>query len=385
MTDQQSVWTISGYHKSLSASPRSYASASDAASGAAPPLRTPHLDRLMARGVAFTSFVASAPWCVPSRGCLMTARHPVHHGAHLGSDTGFNLRRGVPTMGDGFAAAGYATAYLGKWHLGGNERGGGARRRGRNLDGHNDVTGATLVPGTGGFADTRYMWNAGHFKTIVDCEEDAEAEGGGAGGGDAGGRGSSWCGEGAPPIFALDVPTDTCSTERVRWLDGAAWPLRVSWDVPCSRPERHYTTNALTRFAIRTIAQHMGEGGGGWARRPPLFLVLSIPDPHPYYQTRRPYNTMHAAHVTVPRTIDDADAAVNAPKHHLASNPQAREDLLRTRQWYMGMVRRAPSPQPLPLCVLLCLCSHTEPAPCPHVPLFARPYAHPASLCLYCA
>ena len=70
MTDQQSVWTISGYHESLSASPRSYASASDAASGAAPPLHTPHLDRLMARGVAFTSFVASAPWCVPSRGCL---------------------------------------------------------------------------------------------------------------------------------------------------------------------------------------------------------------------------------------------------------------------------------------------------------------------------
>ena len=64
-------------------------------------------------------------------------------------------------MADGFAAAGYTSVYLGKWHLGGDERGGEARRRSRALDTHSDVSGAMLAAGTGGFVDTRYMWDDG--------------------------------------------------------------------------------------------------------------------------------------------------------------------------------------------------------------------------------
>jgi len=75
LTDQQSTWTISGYHRFFGrvTGRRSYASADDVPRGEVP-LATPHLDALMRRGTFFANFVVSAPWCVPSRGCLMTSR-----------------------------------------------------------------------------------------------------------------------------------------------------------------------------------------------------------------------------------------------------------------------------------------------------------------------
>lgn len=83
----------SQYHHFFSrrAGRRSYASVRDVPWGEVP-VPTPHLDALIARGTFFANFVVSAPWCVPSRGCLMTSRYPVSHGAYAGSDTDSTLR-----------------------------------------------------------------------------------------------------------------------------------------------------------------------------------------------------------------------------------------------------------------------------------------------------
>ncbi len=83
---------------------------------------TPHLDALADGGVRFTQFYAAAPVCSPSRAALLTGRYPVRCGVpgNAGSQSG--APGGLPpeeiTLAEMFKAAGYATAHIGKWHLG---------------------------------------------------------------------------------------------------------------------------------------------------------------------------------------------------------------------------------------------------------------------------
>ena len=84
-------------------------------------LHTPHLDGLARRGVRFTQFYAAAPVCSPSRAAVLTGRYPQRAGVpgNVSSQKG---RPGMPaeqvTMAEMMQAAGYATAHIGKWHLG---------------------------------------------------------------------------------------------------------------------------------------------------------------------------------------------------------------------------------------------------------------------------
>ncbi len=88
--------------------------------------RTPHLNRMAAEGRKFTHFYASAGVCTPSRASIMTGCYAQRVGMHLNPRDQHVLRPVSPyglhpdetTIAEALKARGYATAHIGKWHLG---------------------------------------------------------------------------------------------------------------------------------------------------------------------------------------------------------------------------------------------------------------------------
>lgn len=88
--------------------------------------RTPHVDRLAAEGTKFTSFYVASGVCTPSRAALMTGCYPRRVNMHISAIGGAVLQpvaqRGLSpaetTVAEVLKGAGYATACIGKWHLG---------------------------------------------------------------------------------------------------------------------------------------------------------------------------------------------------------------------------------------------------------------------------
>jgi arylsulfatase A len=88
-----------------------------------PTIRTPHIDRLAAEGRRFTDFYAAAPLCTPSRAALLTGRYPIRSGMFGVRGVLFpESKGGLPaeeiTLAELLRGRGYATAHIGKWHLG---------------------------------------------------------------------------------------------------------------------------------------------------------------------------------------------------------------------------------------------------------------------------
>lgn len=104
--------------------------------------KTPNIDRLAADGMRFTDAYAANPLCSPTRSSILTGQYPIRTGFteanghvtgdlkhveafHVAADqkaagpTSVNhLALEYYTLGKAMKAAGYATAFLGKWHLG---------------------------------------------------------------------------------------------------------------------------------------------------------------------------------------------------------------------------------------------------------------------------
>lgn len=101
-----------------------------------PTIRTPHLDRMAAEGLRFTDFYSAGEVCTPSRAALLTGRYPIRSGMCgprrvLFPDSKGGLPANEVTIAEALREQGYATAHIGKWHLGIHE---GARPLDQGFD-----------------------------------------------------------------------------------------------------------------------------------------------------------------------------------------------------------------------------------------------------------
>ena len=93
--------------------------------------RTPNLNRMAREGRRLTSFYSASGVCTPSRAALMTGSYPRRVGLDWTPEDGHVLRPVSPnglhpkevTIAEVLKKAGYATACIGKWHLGFKENG----------------------------------------------------------------------------------------------------------------------------------------------------------------------------------------------------------------------------------------------------------------------
>ena len=96
----------------------------DIGSYGAPDIKTPNIDGLARAGTRFTQFYANASSCTPTRAGLISGRYQQRFaierplGAPSTADGGVGLPATGRSLPQLLRTAGYATALIGKWHLG---------------------------------------------------------------------------------------------------------------------------------------------------------------------------------------------------------------------------------------------------------------------------
>lgn len=123
-------------------------------------VKSPHIDRLAREGTLFTNFYTNASVCSPSRCAFFTGQYPARHKIHghyasvrQNADRGMSqwLEPSVPNLAALLKQSGYATAHIGKWHLGSNS--GGPEPTAYGFD----VAGTTEKGGSEGPGDDPYF------------------------------------------------------------------------------------------------------------------------------------------------------------------------------------------------------------------------------------
>lgn len=108
-----------------------------------PVIETPHLDRLVTRGSAFTRAIAANPHCVPSRAEIMTGATGFRNGS---PPFGKAMNPALALWAQTMRQAGYVTWYSGKWMNDGQPR----------TRGYDETSGLYSSGGAGGRANLTY-------------------------------------------------------------------------------------------------------------------------------------------------------------------------------------------------------------------------------------
>ena len=196
-------------------------------------VETPNIDRIGNEGAVFTSMYVAAPVCTASRAALMTGQCPLQVSS---GDNDRGISTSENTIAKVFRNEGYATGYVGKWHLSQDRQNGIEHKPGWML---NDE----LRDYDYGFDDKNFMFNRGHYKQFEIIDN--------------------------PGILAPagekignDLGTSSIGTTST-----------------------NFSTDWLTDRAIEFIDQNNTN---------PFFCVISYPDPHGPNNVRAPYDTMYS-------------------------------------------------------------------------------------------
>ena len=82
-----------------------------------PWMQTPHIDRLAENSMYFDRAYVTTSLCSPSRASILTGQYAHTHRV-IDNDT--PVPEGTPTFPEELQGQGYQTAFIGKWHMGGN-------------------------------------------------------------------------------------------------------------------------------------------------------------------------------------------------------------------------------------------------------------------------
>ncbi len=116
---------------------------------------TPHIDSIAHEGVICTKFYAASPVCTPSRASFLTGLYPQATGSPRNN---LPMKDSMVTFAEVLRRQGYATSYVGKWHVDGNAKPGFAPKR------------------KFGFDDNRFMFNRGHWKVFKNSKSGKTAD-----------------------------------------------------------------------------------------------------------------------------------------------------------------------------------------------------------------
>ncbi len=142
--------------------------------------QTPHIDALAREGTRFTNAYAACPVCSPTRSAVLSGKYPIRTGVTdwipgraqwksaklITPRTALQMRLEEQTLAERLRPAGYATASIGKWHLGGTGFSptdqGFDLNIGGNHKGSNPYFGPFDLPGLAGRTKEQYLTDELH-------------------------------------------------------------------------------------------------------------------------------------------------------------------------------------------------------------------------------
>jgi len=252
MVDQLNFRTLGCYRKKL---PRDQA----LIWGQNTMLETPFLDSLAAQGLLFTNFYTVSPTCTPSRASFITGNYPHATGATSNNKPLFD---NVTSFAHILKQHGYYTAYIGKWHL-----------YGEAIPGW-----GTQQNNTFGFTHVSLQYNRGGASKVFLPHRDQQQ---------------------ADSSHSLAPPADQYDMYSLRDYIPS---LNATGQQVAN--ESTYLTDFLIQKTMDVIVQHDHQNYET-SKQQPFAIMLSIPDPHPPYAVRSPYNTLYQdVHFDVPQSME---------------------------------------------------------------------------------
>ncbi|WP_282135720.1 sulfatase family protein [Seonamhaeicola maritimus] len=112
-------------------------------------VETPNINRIANEGAICLNFYASSPVCSPSRASMVSGMYPVKTAV---VSNNIPMKDDIVTFAEVLKQEGYATSYLGKWHLDGDAKPGFSPER------------------QFGFSNNKYMFNRGHWKLLDEVD-----------------------------------------------------------------------------------------------------------------------------------------------------------------------------------------------------------------------